>query len=247
MSVIQKPRHTKQKFPFNNKQISELIILEEKNSDNYQDKTIMAQLINIYTQLVEYYDSMSDPIKIYFVEKMQNVIFKASKNYSKKTPIKYMEKFKSDIRTLGTGLVNAKNDRINQSERPIENPEQLMERRKVRRAMEIKLTKKVEAEQNVASHMLIKEIDTVNKKYNHNSKIVNQQLSSQDFNLSKKLADRRQKSMNKSLQKTFNGGFRDRSAVLANSKIERFNNTKDEELNPNNILSYIDSKESPYE
>ena len=247
MPTTQTTKRSRPHFPLNSHGISELLLLEEKNGENQADTKVMGQLIGLYSQLVEFYDSVADPIKMYFVDKMQSVIYKANRPPQRKNS-KITEKLKTDLKGLKEALEDRHQSKPNGHKKPANNPEQLLEHRKLRRAMEMKMTKQVEAQQKINSMVLEEQIDKTHDKHHKNSKKVYEQLSSQDFYINKKLAERRQQSMSRSLQKTFNSGLRDVSTVTGTT--ERFGKTKNEsdaKYNGEKLLSYLYDKDSPYE
>ena len=64
----------KKKFPLSQTEINGLIVLEAENSRDPHNKELISEMIDKYAKLVEFYDSQQDPIKAYFVEKMQVII-----------------------------------------------------------------------------------------------------------------------------------------------------------------------------
>ena len=56
--------------PFDENKITTLLFLEESNVKARKDQNIIKKLVTTYAKLVEYYDTMKDPIKIYFMDKM---------------------------------------------------------------------------------------------------------------------------------------------------------------------------------
>ncbi|EAS06396.2 hypothetical protein TTHERM_01467270 (macronuclear) [Tetrahymena thermophila SB210] len=75
-----------------------LLQLEEQISKKYLTKEIINEIVNLYAKCVEYYDSIQDHIKIYFLEKIQitlssieslRVIYSSDENSAQKTQSKY--------------------------------------------------------------------------------------------------------------------------------------------------------------
>ncbi|KAL4472072.1 hypothetical protein ABPG72_001070 [Tetrahymena utriculariae] len=71
-----------------------LLQLEEQISKKYLTKEIINEIVNLYAKCVEYYDSIQDHIKIYFLEKIQitlssieslRVIYSSDENSAQKT------------------------------------------------------------------------------------------------------------------------------------------------------------------
>ena len=69
---MEKIKKNKKHFqcPFDKNKITTLLFLEESNQKSRKDQTIIKKLVSTYAKLVEYYDTMRDPIKIYFMDKM---------------------------------------------------------------------------------------------------------------------------------------------------------------------------------
>ncbi len=63
------------KCPFDENALSSLLFMEEIHSKSVGNKEIIRTLIQKYSKLVEYYDIVKDPIKIYFMDKMQTILF----------------------------------------------------------------------------------------------------------------------------------------------------------------------------
>jgi len=58
-------------MPLSEEIIRELIGLEEQVLTRVYDSTTLPRIIRTYGLLVEHYDALRDPIKYYFLEKMQ--------------------------------------------------------------------------------------------------------------------------------------------------------------------------------
>lgn len=59
------------KHPLSREKVNDLINLELRFKLNY-DKEDLDKIIDIFTQLVEYYDAHNDPMKYYYLEKIQD-------------------------------------------------------------------------------------------------------------------------------------------------------------------------------
>lgn len=66
--------------PMDKSSVSKLLYLEESNTKMNNDKTVISMLVGYYAQLIEYYDTLRDPMKMYFIEKMQAIMFSISKS-----------------------------------------------------------------------------------------------------------------------------------------------------------------------
>jgi transposase-like protein len=64
--------------PMDKASIHKLLYLEETNLKLKYDKKVIALLVGYYAKLIEYYDTVRDPMKDYFIEKMQSVMFSLS-------------------------------------------------------------------------------------------------------------------------------------------------------------------------
>ena len=55
---------------FDKNEISNLLFLEENFIKKPNSELIVQNLVEQYAKLIEYYDSIKDPIKLYFMDKM---------------------------------------------------------------------------------------------------------------------------------------------------------------------------------
>ena len=132
-------------------------------------------------KLIEYYDARKDPIKIYFIEKIQILVafFNKKKNSSKK-----LKKPKKNNQTLLPIKFLKEN----------KNGKKIYEIRKILKKKELVRKSKIEDGNH---NNVINNIEKFEKKDKLNSSIIKQQLDRQLSYIDKKLLKRREKSWNK--------------------------------------------------
>lgn len=218
MSKTQSKTQSSNPFPFRKQDISVLLMLEESNNKNMHEKSIVNQLIDIYAKLVEFYDANQDPIRYYFMDKMQTTIFKfnkvKNKRSSQKEPSKPKEKPKRAHRHTDMGKYGEnKNKPKTQVAHDID---ELMEKRKVKRGHEIRMARKYEMAEKLESVNLKNKLEKFNVKSDKNHTIVKSQLNSQDSKIKQKLMARREQSINRSMQKRIKEFRKDDSTSSSN-------------------------------
>lgn len=70
-----RPVDAKTLVPPSEEMIYKLIVLEERVAGQPPQSRDLDSLTDIYVKLIEFYDSQSHPIKLYFIEKVQSLIF----------------------------------------------------------------------------------------------------------------------------------------------------------------------------
>lgn len=200
------------KFPFTPQEITKLLFLEQANKENDCDKKTVNELVELYTKLVQFYDTKKDPIKGYFMDKMQTSIFRFNRIEEEDPTERLMERLKvervvTESRDRNFNIL----EKIHKAEE-FQSTEQFLEQRRLKRGFELRLSKQMEAGELNISTAVNKELAKVNKEHEKNSKVVHQQLSDQDDNIHKKIARRRQSSIVKSLRSSFTETIGDLSA-----------------------------------
>lgn len=185
-------RATKVRFPLDEADVSTLLILEDANNRDPYDKAVAGRLIEKYSKLVEFYDLAQDPIKAYFVDKMQLTVSRLHKSKQKAEAEHYFGKLAKQSETSLPIKNNTK-----KFDDPAKELEAIKNQRAADFTMNIKLEKKSE---NLGQE--------VNKKLGHfqtqatqNTETVKTQLDQQELILQKKIQERRQNSMHKSFTK----------------------------------------------
>ena len=135
-------------------------------------------------KLIEYYDAKKDPIKIYFIEKIQILVslFNKKNNSAKKL----IKKKKSNNNILPLKFLKEN-----------KNGKKIYEIRKVLKKKELVRKTKIKDE-NDNKNVLKKNLEKYKIKERMNSSIIKQQLDKQMSYIDKKLLKRREKSWNKS-------------------------------------------------
>lgn len=70
-------------YPLNEEEVAKLLYLEEQQSTDKHKEKVVAQMTEYYAKLIEYYDIKKDPIKFYFMDKMQKIVFDFNKTDDK--------------------------------------------------------------------------------------------------------------------------------------------------------------------
>ena len=163
----------KKEFPFKKQDISVLLMLEDSSHKPETDKGVVNKLVDIYAKLVEFYDANQDPIKFYFIDKMQSAIFQFNKLKQKMVSDKLTLPLKSKPSRAKRSLVSGKYKSMINTDNQ-DNIEELMEKRKIRRGHEMKMVKKFETVGRMASVNLKKDFDNFNTKSekNHRNKTI---------------------------------------------------------------------------
>ena len=201
--------------PLNKKDVSVLLLLEEDAAKNNKDKSLTKKLISEYSKLIEYYDFQKDPIKHYFIDKMQSIIHKANSIASINPVNNYMSKLKNKFDSLGKSLktvdTNKPAKKAESKKTDPQNIEKLMEIRKSKRNHEIFFADKFQSLQRKTKGTLKKDLEKFREKSEINNETVTRQLSSQDVSIHEKLLKRKQRSISRSMQRTLGSFVKDKS------------------------------------
>jgi hypothetical protein len=236
-------RNTIVNKPFDKNSIASLLFLEETNSKYLKEKKITNQLIEMYVKLIEYYDRVQDPIKIYFIEKMQRVVinFNKSPNFKTKEEIYNKQSNKEKF-----------NDRyVDMFATQIQQGKDIYEIRKLKLENEMKLDQFIEKGNERKSYL--EEIKKFEENNETNTSIIKDNLIQQRRNFDDKLKERRERSLSKNLQNSFGKNsivFNNYSKQKSFSLVKTFNQNnnilKNDQSNniskliiENNLLSQI--------
>lgn len=164
--------------------VFELVTMEDQVAKNPHDAELVGRVIERYTVLVEYYDGMQDPIKAYFLDKMQSAALNLARLREKNTADKYMAKLAGPGRTAARRVSRA--------------PDDAYQRRQSSRASEYLLNLKLQKSRVEMGA----QVDTVVGKFSAqataNTSAVKEQLGQQEESLMQKIRERRQTSLHKS-------------------------------------------------
>ena len=227
-------------FPFNENGISSLLFLEESYEKNSNEQKIVSQLVEKYAALIEYYDSKKDPIKLYFMDKMQATVFNYNKSKEKVEADDYFEKINElNIQKKYKNKKRSSNlfKPMKKYEKEISNGKQLFDIRKAKREREHFLYSKYQKENQNEDKKLKNKITEFNKKSENNTKLIKSHLNKQKDSIKSKLRQRRERSMERSMSR----GRSNRSfAKLGGSKnnLDRVSNR--------NILKSLNSIDNEY-
>ena len=180
--------------------VKQLLILEDLREKNCTSAVVLGRLVEIYSRLVEHFDNIKDPIKTYFLDKMQNNIANLAQ------PERLIRKL--DFRP-GESL----SDILKQLN---ENPEKLFARRTSQRNFEFRLSslaqnKKAEIENEIPAKM-----ESHENRQKSLDELVRTQLRSQEKTVTSRIDQRRIMSVNKSRFKIL-----DRTSNLDDSRNDR--------------------------
>lgn len=222
-------------FPFSENGISSLLFLEESYQKNSNEKKIVTQLVERYAALIEFYDSRKDPIKLYFMDKMQTTVFNFNKSKQKAEADNYFEKIKekNDKNTKRSSNLFKP---MKKYEKEISNGKQLFDIRKAKREREHFLYSKYQKENVKEDKKLKNKITEFNKNSEQNTKLIKSHLDKQQDNINGKLRERRERSMERSMSRGKSG----RSFARLGSK----NNL--EKGSSRNILKSLNNLENEY-
>jgi hypothetical protein len=222
-------------FPFDENDISSLLFLEENYIDNPNEKTIVTQLVEKYAALIEYYDSQKDPIKLYFMDKMQSTVFKFNKSKEKAEA----ESFLGNIKKINQKNTNLPKKSIEfkpmqKYEKELSSGKQLFDIRKAKREGEHFLYSKFQKENEEGDTKLKKKLNEFDKKSENNTELIKTNLDLQKNSIRSKLKERRERSIEKSLERSMNKG-KSQNSFSKNKDFERTFDNK-------NILKNIDNE-----
>lgn len=254
-------------YPFNINDISTLLEMEDKLKKNEKKNFIIPLLIQSYAKLIEFYDERKDPIKIYFLDKMQSIlcgenpeledntesekkIFETEKKVIEIKKVKKkieivnkIEKKKnlSKIKKIKTTLKNKKTEK---SEKLKKNRVELnmFEIRKNRRFKNAILNNKIQIKKIQIKNKIENNLNSYTNKSDKKTKIIYDNLKSQENEIKKKLKLRRKNSLARSKASFLSISNTSKSIFLKNSLNEKKNNLSRQETgnNFNNILDSID-------
>lgn len=186
-------------YPYTENDISSILFLEENYLKDKKNKTILTALVQKYTKLISFYDANKDPIKLYFIDKMQTLFFDVEfilkRSKLKNTKIPENEKImksrnKSIFKTL------------NIIDKDLLNGTKVYELRKNQKIKKFNFMNLIEKENQDKKNDLINKLKYFEKRNNNKTKIIKNQLKSQADLIAEKLKERRKKSVSKSIKKT---------------------------------------------
>ena len=181
------------KNPFDRNGITSLLFLEDTNLKHYKEKTIVKQLVEIYVKLIEYYDMVKDPIKTYFMDKMQRIIINYNKSKSKINAETYIKKNLNPKRVSSLLKLNTKSSKNNTK---------LYELRRLKIQKEIQMNNEIDKKTELRKSYL-EEIQKFEKNNELNTSIIKINLEKQKKGINDKLKKRRDRSMSRNIQKSF--------------------------------------------
>ena len=160
--------------------ITKLVLLEDDLLNNKYTIKTMQELVSIYTSLIEYYDGIKDPIKTYFMEKIQILL-------SNKEAMEVLEK------TTPSDAVTAF----------YENPPISMNLKKELRSKKVDFNLKVKRNDTDEQRKSINDIMEKHKTANDNiTSHIKKEIQSQEDEFSKRMAQRRERSINRSMNRS---------------------------------------------
>ena len=186
----------KVEFPLNENEVSTLILLEEANFSDPHEHSIITKLMACYSKLVEFYDTTEDPIKNYFQDKMQSMIAKLTRSKQKNDADKYFGKLKAKEKEGGLKLPIKAQTLI------FDDPKRQLEAMRTQRTAEFMMSIKLENNRLAATKDVEKKLENFQEKVKENSEAIRGQLSEQESALQRKLQERRQASVSRSMNKS---------------------------------------------
>ena len=202
-------------YPLQPEDISKLLLLEDSHKKDKQNNQVVSQLIELYSKLVEHYDLGQDPIKAYFVDKMQACVLRFNRVAERQKSEKFIRKLKRHTQSFSENLFTANTNKL-ASELNIET---VMQKRRTLRGKEIKMAKAYRGREKTVKSELKEKLQRFGERSQKNTEIVGFQLQLQTRSINEKLKERRQQSLNRSLQKTLSHFSRPRIC----SKVESIN------------------------
>ena len=231
--------------PLKSKEVSLLILLEEKSQQKSSDKKSIKSLIDIYAKLIEFYDLVHDPIKNYFMDKMQSAIFNFNIKMNQPKKEDYLSKYKSKMKGVRKRL-----DSLRCADENLQkNVDKLIKTRKTKKNFEIKMQERVEKTRTSVKESLQSEIMSYRELAETNSNIVSSQLSTQNETVNQRLLKRKQRSISRSLQRSLTSFVFDKSGYghknSASTKDDTLNRDLDSPTKP--FLLNIYQEDAPYQ
>ena len=167
--------------PLNDEQyITKLVLLEDDLLNNKYTIKTMQELVSIYTSLIEYYDGVKDPIKTYFMEKIQILL-------SNKAAMDVLEK------TTPSEAVTAF----------YENPPISMNLKKELRSKKVDFNLKVKRNDQDEQRKSINDIMEKHKTANENiTSHIKKEIQTQEDEFNRKMNQRRERSINRSMNRS---------------------------------------------
>ena len=212
-------------YPYDENIISSLLYLED-NLKQKPSTTLIKKTVQIYARLVEFFDEMKDPMKLYFIDKMQSVLclvpFDNNKNSKKDKNVKIGNKFNLDknckinkysfLNFDNKKRSSLKNDEITLNVDKYKNlikGKKLIDIRKNQRIKKTILKQKLHDQKNNDFNKINKNLKTYQKNSEKKSNLIKNQLNLQKDKINKKLRERREKSIikNKFSSSKFSSSF----------------------------------------
>ena len=198
-------------FSLQPEDISKLLLLEDSHKKDKHNNQVVSQLIELYTRLVEYYDLRQDPIKAYFVDKMQSCVLRFNRVEEKQKSEKFIRKLKRHTQSFSENLFKGNTAKLTKD------IETEMKKRRTLRGKEIKMAKAYRGREKTVKSELKQKLQVFKERSQKNTEIVGFQLQLQTRSINEKLRERRQQSLNRSLQKTLSRFPRSRIGSKAES------------------------------
>ena len=181
------------KNPYDRNSITSLLFLEDTNKAHSKEKSIVKQLVEIYVKLIEYYDMIKDPIKTYFIDKMQRVVVNYNKSSTKLNAENFITKNRKNI-SLKIPLIS----------KELKKGKKLYKLRRLKLQKEIQMNQEIE-KKNELRKSYLDELKKFEKNNELNTSIIKDGLEMQKNGIRDKLKKRREKSMTRNIQKSFMG------------------------------------------
>lgn len=193
-------------YPLDEKQVASLILLEEANISDPLDQGIVHQLASLYSRLLEFYDSLGDPVKLYFTNRLQSALARAADTRFKGKADLYFQK----LRAKGSTEASSKDREVplpaSPSVKPLkldlEDPKRQLEAMKNSRAAQFAMSLKLERERVLAAREMGKALETYHEMASESTQMVRSQLTEQEDALHRKIHQRRQASATKSINRS---------------------------------------------
>jgi hypothetical protein len=208
MSIMKRSTINANSFPFDENGITSLLFLEESHEKYRKDKGIIKQLIESYAKLVEFYDTMKDPVKLYFMDKMQSVLV----NYNKRENQNFSNNHKKQRDEININKNenqmenNIKNNNSLSTSIPMQflkKSDKFYELRRNKRIQEMKMDDQIKKKDENFENEFLNNMKDYEKKNSINTSVIKDQLKIQTSSIQEKLQKRRDKSMSKSIERSF--------------------------------------------
>ena len=238
--------------------------MEDKLKKQEKKMFIIPILMQSYAKLIEFYDEKKDPIKIYFLDKMQSILCNQNSELEEeeekpiiKNKIKFEKKekrrtLKNTKKEKRKSLVqidkllktpkNKKKEKQKKTKKSIE--VNMFEIRKNKRIKNTILKNKIQTEKNSIKNRIEDNLNSFKDKSDKKTKIIKENLKNQENEIQKKLKLRRQNSLARSKNSFFSNTTK--SIFLKNTMNNTMNNNKLNNLKgsfENNISRIDTSKE----